>query len=50
MKEAADAISPEKALKGYVAGVRISRGGGQPGETVGLQKMWIRDRIIPKQK
>ncbi len=37
MKEAADAISPEKALKGYVAGVRISRGGGQPGETVGLQ-------------
>lgn len=26
MKEAADAISPEKALKGYVAGVRISRG------------------------
>ena len=37
MKEAANAISPEKALKGYVAGVRISRGGGQPGETVGLQ-------------
>ena len=37
MREAADAVSPEKALKGYVAGVRVSRGGGQPGETVGLQ-------------
>ena len=37
MREAAGAVSPEKALKGYVAGVRVSRGGGQPGETVGLQ-------------
>lgn len=30
MREAAGAVSPEKALKGYVAGVRISRGGGNP--------------------
>lgn len=37
MREAAGAVSPEKALKGYVAGVRISRGGGQPGEKVGVQ-------------
>lgn len=37
MREAAGSISPEKALKGYVAGVRVSRGGGQPGEVADLQ-------------
>lgn len=37
MRESAGAVSPEKALKGYVAGVRVSRGGGQPGEVADLQ-------------
>lgn len=37
MKEAASAISPESALKGYVAGVRISGDNGQPGTSPSVQ-------------
>lgn len=37
MREAASAISPESALKGYVAGVRISGDNGQPGSSPTVQ-------------
>lgn len=37
MREAASAISPESALKGYVAGVRISGDNGQPGASPSVQ-------------
>lgn len=37
MRESASAISPESALKGYVAGVRISGDNGQPGTSPSVQ-------------
>lgn len=37
MREAASAISPESALKGYVAGVRVSGDNGQPGSSPSVQ-------------
>lgn len=37
IRGAASKISPERALQGNVAGVRFSRGGGQPGSTAEIQ-------------